>query len=629
LIGFCRLGMSQSADSLFEASFKLYSYYDFEESIKLAQQGLKISEDENYQEGIIRGNFYLLISQQEGDPSTYDPKPIEALLVEMNQEGMRKDAARAHTFLAGVYAFFGDLEKSIENHLNAIQIYESVDDLHGLASVYSNLSLVYYDQQDYDEAFYYVRKSIQIQKGFGEEADMHATINNLAIIFEKTGPIDSAIFYHKVALAEAKRKGNLYSVGLSLSNLGNNYAENGQLALAEKTLLEALDIRDSIGNNRGLAYTHNRLANLYIQTGKLDKANYHALLSLENAEKSSEVKVLRMAYERLQEVAEKKGDFKSELIYLKKATALKDSIINDSNTKSITQMMLNYDFKKKQILDSIKNEHEKRERDLVFNERLQVERSRKIIFLISGLFLLVLVVGLLRRYLFVKKSREIISKERDRSDKLLLNILPAEVAEELKATGISEAKDFEQVTVIFTDFADFTMKAQQLTAKELVTELNTCFKAFDEIISDLGLEKIKTIGDAYMAAGGLNSKAGVKAVAQAAIQMKTFIEERNTDPNISQKIKFDMRCGINTGPVVAGIVGIKKFQYDIWGDTVNVAQRMEANCEINRINISENTYSLLKQDPKFSFTERGILPVKGKGEMKMWYLNSYEIENNG
>lgn len=129
-----------------------------------------------------------------------------------------------------------------------------------------------------------------------------------------------------------------------------------------------------------------------------------------------------------------------------------------------------------------------------------------------------------------------------------------------------------------------------------------------------------------MAAGGLNSKAGVKEVALAAIQMKKFIDDRNSDPNIPKKIKFDMRCGINTGPVVAGIVGIKKFQYDIWGDTVNTAQRMEANCEINRINISENTYLLLKEDPQFTFTERGTLPVKGKGEMKMWYLESYEKE---
>jgi class 3 adenylate cyclase/lipopolysaccharide biosynthesis regulator YciM len=619
--------MSQSADSLLEASFKLYSYYDFEESIKLAQKGLEISEDQNYQEGIIRGEFYLLISQQEGDPSTYDPKPIESLLVKMNLAGMTKDAARAHTFLAGVYAFFGDIEKSIENHLSAIQIYETADDLNGLASVYSNLSLVYYDQKDYEEAFFYVRKSIQIQRGFGEEADMHSTINNLAIIFEKTGPIDSAIFYHQLALEEAQKNKDAYSVGLSLSNLGNNYAEAGQLDLAEKTLLEALSIRDSIGYSRGLAYTHNRLANLYLETNKPTKAKFHAEQSLAHAEKSSEVKVIRMAYERLQEVAQKTGDYREELNYLKKATALKDSILNESNTKSITQLMLNYEFQKKQLIDSLKNEQEKKDLGLGFVERLEAAQSRQILLLISVLLFLALAIGLFHRNQFIKKSTRIITKEKEKSDKLLLNILPEAVAEELKEKGYSEARDFDEVTVIFTDFVDFTKKAQHLSAKELVTELNTCFKAFDQIVVDCGLEKIKTIGDAYMAAGGLNMKAKAKEVAIAAIRMKEFIDQRNNDPELSEKIKFDMRCGINTGPVAAGIVGIKKFQYDIWGDTVNTAQRMEANCEINNINVSENTYQLIKDVPEFTFEARGLLSVKGKGKMSMWYLRKKTFSN--
>ncbi|MBN3520945.1 tetratricopeptide repeat protein [Algoriphagus lutimaris] len=614
----------QNLDSLLSKAYSYYSDYNYEESIRFADEAILLAKNEGNEPGLLIGEFYKALSVQERDPTQSDTELIEHMIIQMDSLGLKLEQARAHNFLANTYARFGDIEKAVENHQATMDIYESTGNLTGVSSSHSNLSLLYYDQHDYEEAFYHARKALEMDISLGNPENIQSSYNNLAIIFEHTGPLDSAIYYHKFSLEYAKEDENPYSIGLALSNLGNNYANKGDLKLAEETLLEALRIRDSLGYSRGLAYTHNRLANLYQKTDQLSKAKYHADKSLEHAQKAREVKVLRMAYERLQEVAEKMGDYRAELAYLKEATLLKDSILNESNTKSITQMMLNYEFEKKQILDSIKNEQEKRERDLIFNERLELERSRKIIFMISGLFLFLLVVGLFLRYQFIKKSKEVLTKEKDRSDKLLLNILPSEVAEELKATGSSDARDFDQVTVIFTDFADFTKKAQHLSAKELVKELNICFKTFDEIIVNLGLEKIKTIGDAYMAAGGLNSKAGVKEVALAAIQMKKFIDERNADPNIPKKIKFDMRCGINTGPVVAGIVGIKKFQYDIWGDTVNTAQRMEANCEINRINISENTYLLLKEDPHFTFTERGILPVKGKGEMKMWYLESYE-----
>ena len=164
-----------------------------------------------------------------------------------------------------------------------------------------------------------------------------------------------------------------------------------------------------------------------------------------------------------------------------------------------------------------------------------------------------------------------------RSDELLLNILPAEVAEELKAKGHADAKHFDTVTILFTDFKGFTEASEKLTPQELVEELNTCFKAFDHIITARGIEKIKTIGDAYMCAGGLpDPKTSSPAdVVHAALEMQTFMTSRKAERDAQGKPAFEMRVGIHTGPVVAGIVGVKKFQYDIWGDTVNTASRME------------------------------------------------------
>ena len=213
-------------------------------------------------------------------------------------------------------------------------------------------------------------------------------------------------------------------------------------------------------------------------------------------------------------------------------------------------------------------------------------------------------------------------KGKKRSDELLLNILPAEVAKELKATGASEARHIEQATILFTDFKGFTEASERLTPQELVEELDTCFKAFDAIITARGIEKIKTIGDAYMAAGGLPRKvsSGVGDVVSAALDMQEFMLKRKAERTALGKPAFEMRVGIHTGPVVAGIVGVKKFQYDIWGDTVNTASRMESAGEIGRVNVSSSTHLAVRHVAGLSFEARGKVSAKGKGELEMYFV---------
>ena len=214
--------------------------------------------------------------------------------------------------------------------------------------------------------------------------------------------------------------------------------------------------------------------------------------------------------------------------------------------------------------------------------------------------------------------------EKERSEELLLNILPKEVAEELMAKGYADAKHFDSVTILFTDFKGFTQASEKLTPQELVEELNTCFKAFDGIITARGIEKIKTIGDAYMCAGGLPDprSSSPADVVHAALEMQAFMIARKTERDAQGKPGFEMRVGIHSGPVVAGIVGVKKFAYDIWGDTVNTASRMESSGEVGQVNISEATYAHVKDVPELSFTSRGKVQAKGKGEMEMYFVAS-------
>jgi class 3 adenylate cyclase len=213
-----------------------------------------------------------------------------------------------------------------------------------------------------------------------------------------------------------------------------------------------------------------------------------------------------------------------------------------------------------------------------------------------------------------------VEKQKAKSDELLLNILPSEVADELKEKGYTTAKAFDEVTILFSDIKGFTHVAETMTAQELVKEINTYFSAFDRIIQEFGLEKIKTIGDAYIAAGGLPEKNAATAqdVVAAAIAMKQEVEKLKQERVSSHKPFFELRIGIHTGPVVAGVVGIKKFQYDIWGDTVNLAARMEQSGVPGKINISQHTYECVKD--KFTCVPRGKIEAKNKGEIDMYFV---------
>ncbi len=264
------------------------------------------------------------------------------------------------------------------------------------------------------------------------------------------------------------------------------------------------------------------------------------------------------------------------------------------------------------LQDSLLVTQAKKELERQENE-LERQQNRMALLLVVALAVLAIAAGLLWLYFASRRKNRIIEQERRRSEELLLNILPLAIAEELKTNGKASARFYEQATVLFTDFKNFSHTASEMEPQALVNALDRCFRAFDEIAGRYGLEKIKTIGDAYMCAGGLPlaDPGHPRRAVQAALEMQAWLKAAGTPFQ-------GARIGLHTGPVIAGVVGAKKFAYDIWGDTVNIAARIETKGETGRVNLSQATYDLVKGE--FKCTHRGKVPAKNIGDVDMYFV---------
>ena len=250
--------------------------------------------------------------------------------------------------------------------------------------------------------------------------------------------------------------------------------------------------------------------------------------------------------------------------------------------------------------------------------RLSADNERKSREVLESQSALIEVLQRTERELEEKVSQRTLElqHEQNRTKELLHNILPVEIADELSATGSARPARHESVSILFTDFSGFTQAVSAMPADRMVGELNEIFAQFDSITDACGVEKIKTVGDAYMAAAGLPKACSDHAqrCVRAGLRMIEYLENRNR----ASAFKWSVRIGVHSGPVVAGVVGSKKYAYDIWGDTVNIASRMESSGEIGRVNVSAYTYDLIREE--FDCEYRGKVDAKGKGQIDMYFV---------
>ncbi|MBK9759482.1 MAG: hypothetical protein IPO90_05815 [Flavobacteriales bacterium] len=506
----------------------------------------------------------------------------------------------------------GELWRSMQLAYRAEQYYLSLGDSVALIDMHNAMGNNLKRQGAWEQAIGYYRPNVRAAARFGK-LDMQAfAYMNLGECYLVLNMLDSALRNEELAEALMARIGLNYQ-GTPFTLLGRIHARFGHreraLAYFRQGVVTTLAQR---GEARELPQAYNGLANELKTQGRFDSAIFFAKKGYQLAARIPVILEEERGAALLADCYAQQGRLDSAYRYQKLLSDVKDSI--EVNAGLIDARSLSAQVEA--ASDSLKSAAQLREVELKREVEVQRERTRRNIFLFAGL-------GVLAFSVVVFRQRNRIKKEHQRSEELLLNILPEEVAEELKAKGHADAKHFDNATILFTDFKGFTEASEKLSPQELVEELNTCFKAFDGIITARGIEKIKTIGDAYMCAGGLPVPASSTpaGVVQAALEMQAFMVARKKERDALGKPAFEMRVGIHTGPVVAGIVGVKKFAYDIWGDTVNTASRMESSGEVGQVNISEATYALVKNETGLTFTSRGKVQAKGKGEMEMYFVD--------
>jgi len=611
---------------------KTFEYYD--SALKIFEQ----QDDKNQLAGCLSSIGYAYTLSGDFEKAlAYDLKALEIF------EGTRNKNGAANTLgnIGSLYMNKGDYAKALDYSFRALKMNEESGNKSSIAANLGSIGSIYILQKDNPKALDYYFKALAINTELGKKSSTAGNYANIGCVYQNQNDDAKALEYNFKALAIYEEMGTKTGMALVLGNIGDIYSAEHNYTQSVAFLFKALKIAREAGDKNAEAallgaisesYRHMATETIknndivvapelyqkpYIpdslipgsRKAALHKALEYVTMAVNLENHVGNLNYQQQFYQDLAGIDSLLGDYKSALYAYEQYKNLQDSAFNGENNIKITNL-------------ETKREIDLKDKQIEINKLAVEKKQNERIFFIAGIVLLLMVIMfILRNYYGQKKSNMLLSKEKKRSEDLLLNILPAEVAEELKEKGTADAKQFDEVTVIFTDFVNFTRAGEKMSPQQLVNELHTCFIAFDGIITRNKVEKIKTVGDAYLAVSGLPvaDTQHAEQMVNAALEIKQFMRERK---NQVGEATFDIRIGIHSGSVVAGIVGLKKFAYDIWGDTVNTASRMEQNCEPGKINISQITYELVKE--KFTCEYRGEIEAKNKGMLKMYYIGSNE-----
>ena len=466
-----------------------------------------------------------------------------------------------------IYDKLGAYDKYLEYQTISLVTHEKIGNKLGVALVLGNIGPMYIFLGSYEKAEEYIHKAIAIFEEIKNEPGLITALGNLGIIFFKLKKYHKALEYFLLANEKSKRLGNKLSIAINTGNIGNVYSEIEEYDKAEEYCNKALTIHEEIENKYGVALSCCNMGQIYAN----EKFIGYDLIKAEE--------------------------------FLKKGLQISKEIGAKPNLLEVYQLLSNLYEQEKKVVEAL--EYYKKYHEL--EKEVQSEEATK-------------------QAQQLENRRKVEEAERDRQvklarfqeqEKILLNILPAQIAERILEGEKQIADLHEHVSVFFSDIVGFTQLSQKITPDELLSMLNEIFSEFDRIARKHGLEKIKTIGDAYMAVAGVPIDCEDHAEMAAAFALDVI--EYMKVYRQTNKSELQIRVGLHTGRAIAGVIGENKFAYDLWGDSVNTASRMESHGEAGKIHVSEDFRDALSES-SYNFIERGEMEVKGKGKMKTYFL---------
>lgn len=602
-----------------------YNDIDLDSALYYGNLALDLAEQREmttrlYDAQVCVGLTYFLLSDA-GKAEAYFTKALKGFKKLKDTIGI----ADAYTWLAEIQQEKHNISKALELQFQALSLFEKIGAEENIARCYASIGMLYRNVDEPVKAMDYYRKAYSLYSKSGNRVESGSVLLSIAEHHLESGKHDSALIYAKESYSIYDSVGNEFFMAYCADIIGEVYLETHEYGEALKALRQSADVYRSVNDRYAYASSIATLGRVYLEAAEDNSKQGVSLdgtlmtktqlykLAIEHFETSRKIYVeelgmvsLAYLYQKMAMAYEGVGQIDKSLIFYKQYMTLKDSFDAENQGKKVAEL----DAKRAMTL---------KDKELELHKLTIAKKRNERGFLLGGIVLLIGVSGIIfYNYRQRGITNKLLAEEKHKSEELLLNILPEEVAEELKEKGTADATHFDEVTVLFTDFVNFSKASERMTSQELVDELHTCFKAFDEITSRYNIEKIKTIGDAYLAVCGLPvpDKEHAENVVKAAKDIIQFISNRREA--LGEKA-FEIRIGVHSGDVVAGIVGVKKFAYDIWGDTVNTAARMEQNSQPGKINISQSTYERVRD--MFACSYRGELEAKGKGMLKMYFVD--------
>jgi adenylate cyclase len=526
------------------------------------------------------------------------------------QAGDTSAAALAAQTLASDFLREGNYPEALKHFLYALKWFEHKNDMTGIASCHRSIGFIFAEQGNYAEALRNLNISRETYVKLKDIKGLTRCQLTIGYLYEKMGRFNEALGHYTANLKLARETNDSLGIAGASMQMGATYIKLGDYPRALEMEQTALEQYQRANKPLDIATAYGYLANICMKQMQYDKGRDFLRKGLSLVLENGSLPNAMIFYKELSDLEATQGNYKTALEYNKQYNAIRDTLLNSEKSQEVYRLKMQYDYDKKEAYERTVQ---------LMKDELNAKTAQRQKLIRNGFIIGFAIVLISALMFFVQRNR--IRNEKKRSDALLLNILPAAVATELKDNGTAAARYYEEVTVLFADIKGFTAYAEQLSAAELVHAIDELFSAFDEITTRHGIEKIKTIGDSYMCAAGIPVPVPTHAVdtVTAALEMQQFMLNFNPSPQGKALPPLQLRIGIHTGPVVAGVVGSKKFAYDIWGDTVNTASGLESGGEPGRVNISGATYEIVKDH--FDCLHRGKVKLKSKEAADMYFVS--------